>query len=334
MSNIHYFQRYSTLENTVTNNTLHLIARIYEYSPHKAGQFLSDLTDEDIGLGIKINQQERVGDAVPDGTIIQPSLKLLIEAKVDAKVDAEQLVRHAKTFGSESLKILLLLTKQQPKEEEKKISEALQLEFPAVIFRWITYKDICDAASKLFKEHESFMKSLVEDYEGYCDYAGLFDRSEFFMRVVPCGKSAELNSNYGIYFQPSDRGYSKHKYVGIYREKSVRAIIEVESVFDVEIIDGKLKKNPFGESNNTSDYDKKILDIVEEARIKCGYDLLKGHRFFCGKVAPTDFKKSTKGGIQGARFIDFRDHLEIINIKSQSLEELAKALSMPEKSWE
>ena len=36
MANITYFQRYSTLENTVTNNTLQLFARIYAYAPAKA----------------------------------------------------------------------------------------------------------------------------------------------------------------------------------------------------------------------------------------------------------------------------------------------------------
>ena len=40
MSKIHYFQRYSSPENVVTNNTLHLLERIYSYSPEKASQLL------------------------------------------------------------------------------------------------------------------------------------------------------------------------------------------------------------------------------------------------------------------------------------------------------
>ncbi len=44
MSKIHYFQRYSTPENTVTNNTLQLFARIYNYSASQASILLSGIT--------------------------------------------------------------------------------------------------------------------------------------------------------------------------------------------------------------------------------------------------------------------------------------------------
>ena len=57
MSKIHYFQRYSSVENTVTNNTLQLLARIYDYSVSRASQLLTNITDEAIEIGIEINQQ-------------------------------------------------------------------------------------------------------------------------------------------------------------------------------------------------------------------------------------------------------------------------------------
>ena len=82
MPKIHYFQRYSSFENTVTNNTLQLLARIYNYSALKASQLLSELTCESIEIGIGINQQERGKESVPDGSIIQKSFKILIESKV------------------------------------------------------------------------------------------------------------------------------------------------------------------------------------------------------------------------------------------------------------
>ena len=112
MSKIHYFQRYSSVENTVTNNTLQLLARIYDYSAAAASSLLTDITGEPVDIGIEIAQQERVGNAVPDGAIIQRSFKILIEAKVDSPPDFDQLVRHAGAFGGEAQKVLLLLTKQ------------------------------------------------------------------------------------------------------------------------------------------------------------------------------------------------------------------------------
>jgi hypothetical protein len=82
MPKIHYFQRYSTVENTVTNNTLQLIARIYNYSNGQASKLLTDIIGEPVEIGIEVNQQERATDSVPDGSIIQRSFKVLIESKV------------------------------------------------------------------------------------------------------------------------------------------------------------------------------------------------------------------------------------------------------------
>ena len=83
MSRIHYFQRYSSVENTVTNNTLQLFGRIYEYSARAASRLLSELTGQAVYIGIEIAQQNRSSTSVPDGTIIQSSFKIAIEAKVD-----------------------------------------------------------------------------------------------------------------------------------------------------------------------------------------------------------------------------------------------------------
>jgi len=112
MSKIHYFQRYSTEENTVTNNTLQLLARIYNYSPAQASKLLSELLGEQIEIGIEIDQQEKGRNSVPDGKIIQRSFKILIESKVDSKVNADQLLRHAQNFAEEAQRFLLLLTKE------------------------------------------------------------------------------------------------------------------------------------------------------------------------------------------------------------------------------
>lgn len=84
MAKVHHFQRYSSIENTVTNNTLQLFTRIYAYAPQKAAEFINRLIDADIPveIGLEIRQQERADDSVPDGQIIQRSFKILIETKV------------------------------------------------------------------------------------------------------------------------------------------------------------------------------------------------------------------------------------------------------------
>ncbi|MBI3580639.1 MAG: hypothetical protein HY098_00910 [Nitrospinae bacterium] len=217
MSKIHYFQRYSSRENTVTNNTLQLIARIYDYSTSQASRLLSDLTGEQVEIGVNINQQEQGKSSVPDGAILQRGFKILIEAKVDAKVDVNQLINHAESFDNEPQKILLLLTSQNVgSEKEEAIRSQIRDRASGVIFKNITFEDICKMVRPLFKEHEYEMCAMIEDYIEYCNDAKLNDQSQYLMRVVPCGQSYELNKKYGIYFQPQDRGYTQHSYIGIY----------------------------------------------------------------------------------------------------------------------
>ena len=106
MSKIHYSKRYSTPENTITNNTLQLLARICQNSATRASKFLTDITGvtevtgEPVEIGIEISQQEKAKKSVPDGTIIQRSFRILIESKIDSEFDEKQLLRHAEGFES------------------------------------------------------------------------------------------------------------------------------------------------------------------------------------------------------------------------------------------
>lgn len=312
MSKIHYFQRYSNPENTVTNNTLQLFARIYDYSTSQATTLLSEITGEDIGIGIEINQQRRDEKSVPDGTIIQRSFKILVEAKVKLKIDIDdidQILRHAESFTNESQKILLLLTKQKIENENREeIEQRLSDKYSGVIFKNVTYEEICKALEGLFKDYEYEMSSLVKDYIEYCNDTQLFDQSKFLLRIVPCGKSIDINEKYGVYFQPVDRGYTKHSYMGIYANKSVQYIWAIDSVFEVEFDNKNLKKKLI-QGRDTTEYDKNLMDIIKDAKDICGWKVEHGHRFFCGKPVQTDYKKSSPGGIQGARLINLKEKI-------------------------
>lgn len=329
MSTIHYFQRYSSLENAVTNNTLQLFARIYDYSPSHAARLLTELTGEQIEIGIEIHQQGRTGSAIPDGAIIQRGFKILIESKVNAPMDAEQLLRHASTFKGESQRILLLLmTREAGPSEIEEISKRIARDHPGVIFKSITYHAICTAIKDLFENYEAEMQSLVQDYIAYCNDTGLSDQSQHLMRISPCGDSYELNEKYGIYFHPSDRGYTKHSFAGMYTQKSVRCLWLIESVFDVSF-DGRSLARTTVQGRDTADYDKKIIAMIQEAKDICGYDIRLGHRFFCGKeVFRTNYIKSSAYGIQGARFVNLQEEV------GEYADARDVALKLDSKTWE
>ena len=327
MSRIHYFQRYATRENTITNNTLQLLGRIYSYSPQKASQFLTDLTGEPIEIGIEINQQRRSEGSVPDGQVIQRSFKVLIEAKVDTPLDTDQLIRHSSTFSGEDQKILLLLTKKPLEAHEQ---DKIKDQITGIIFSSITYAEICESAKRLFKEYEDEMCALVYDYEEYCNDTGLFDQSGQLMRMVPCRISLEINKQYGIYFHPSDRSYTTHRFVGLYKDKAVHAILEIDSIFDVECRNGHLKKELIA-GRKTDEYDRMLCGMISDAKSQLNWNVELGHRFFCGETIETNFVKATSGGMQGHRFINLR---EIIgnDFDNVSVKEIANRLR--EKQWE
>jgi hypothetical protein len=311
MAKIHIFQRYAGYENVVTNNTLQLFARIYNHSPTQASILLNQITGEEIAIGIEINQQQHGESSVPDAAIVQRSFKILIEAKVDSGISDAQLLKHAAGFGDESTKILLLVTREKVDgKHEANIKKKLAAHNPHIVFKNVTYEDICLAVGGLFKDYEFEMKALVDDYIEYCNDAGLSDQSKYLMRVVPCGQSVDVNRKYAMYFHPSDRGYTKHSFVGIYDDKRVQFIFAVDSVFDVKLKGGKLTKS-FIQGRQTDEHDKDIVEMIAEAKHDCGYDITDGHRFFCGKEGfDTNYTKTTPGGIWGARNFNLRDILK------------------------
>jgi len=329
MSKIHYFQRYSSIENTVTNNTLQLVARIYNYAPAQASKLLSDIAGVPVDIGIEIYQQGRATESIPDGTIIQRSFKVLVESKVDSGVNEDQLLRHAKTFTNEAQKILLLLTVQKiDHDAEAALIDSILKAHPGVLFRIVTYEAICSAVQGLFQPYENEMRSLVDDYVEYCNDTGLFDQSKCLMRIVPCGDSVDLNKKYGMYFHPSDRGYTKHSYVGIYANKAVQCLWEIDSVFDIELQGTKLSRT-LVQGRNTGEYDETIKAMIAEAKLVCDYDIENGHRFFCGKATrETHYAKVSAGGIQGARFVNLKE------VVGQFQDDQGLAQKLREKTWE
>lgn len=325
MSKIHYFQRFSSKENTVTNNTLQLIARIYNHSPNIASEFLNELTAEEISIGLTIAQQPIQSQSIPDGIVSQSSFKILIEAKVQAPTnDVDQLLRHCKGFRSEENQILLFLTVQQiPVARLQFIKAEIAKIDPQITFKNVTYRAICDACAGLYGDHEPQMKALVEDYIEYCNDSELFDQSSDLLRIVPCGKSLLLNEEYAMYFHPSNKGYTKHRFEGIYSQREVKFLIDIKHVFDVTLLNGEVNK-VFVEGTFTAEYDEKIKSMSRDAKIKCGYDIDKDHRFFCGIIAPTSYKKKSPNGIQGARFINLEK--VVGSVAHLGVDEVAKKL--------
>ncbi len=324
MSRIHHFQRYSSPENVVTNNTLQLISQIYAYSPMKAKLLLDDLLEEDLEIGLGIYQQLRGKVSVPDGIINQTSFKILIEAKTGTSIGLDQLLRHLESFGKEEKKILVALTIGQIQEKEfLEFSKAINEKCPGVVFKSITFEDICTSVSQIFEKHEHEIFEVIEDYKAYCHENALISQDQHLLRVVPTGASFELNRKYSVYYHPSYRGYTNHAYLGFYKWKEVRSIMKIEAIYDVTLNGNDLAKKVV--SGNSSDiFDSQISGIIRETRQELGWDITEDHRFFCASsCCDTSFVKASPGGIQGARYFNLKE-LGILDRQTEKIAEQLK----------
>jgi hypothetical protein len=329
MSQIHYFQRYSTKENAVTNTALHLFSQINAHSTDRLRELLVDLLDDqEIPLGVNINQQIRSATSVPDGVISQEPSHIVIETKVDAGIDADQLKRHLQSFKQGGTgNYLLLLAINDPIDAAvdpvHKAAQAL-----GVTFKALTFETVCKSLKSSVHPHETQLNAIVEDFLLYCSDMQLLPDRRSWMRIVPCGQTLSLNAKWAVYYQPVDRGYSKHEFVGIYQQKAVRYVGKITCVFDYVSTDAA----PFGTAIlGACDANclRRIQGIAAETKINPGWDISSGYRFFCvDKFVPTDFRKISPGGIQGARFYDVSDLVK----GATPIDELAGTLR--DKTWE
>ncbi len=336
MSKIHYFQRYSQKENVVTNNTLLLLSRLYSRSPLYLEAFLNDLVEmEDVEIGVNFTQQDPGGGgSVTDGLIVQPSLKVVIETKLDTGARLDQLQKHLEAFDGEEIQVLLLLAPTAPEDDLQERLDQVVRDYNArhrvgVLHVCTTFGRIIGSYEGALPDHDYEMRELLEDYKDFCAAEGLLPREEYRMRAVPCGKTIEDNRDHRVYYQPVGRPYRPHKYLGIYKRKRVQYVGEIEAVVDADR----------AEDGSWTARDGSLLPPAQSERIENaatraeeghGWDVTTGHRFFLVEsFHPTEFRKESPGGMLNHRYFDLGEVLEREPLPH--VEEIAQRLSG--KTW-
>lgn len=325
MGSIHHFQRYSSKENVITNNTLRLLGQVYNDSPERLESLLGSIIDGiAVDIDLQMSQQERGPESVPDGALFQPSLRIVIETKRGGSFSASQLERHLEAFEGEDQKLLLLLTAKAPDEGKLERVEEAAGEV-GITFGNVTFSDLIDALigeEGIVSEYETDLQSIVRDYESFCSERGLLPDDDV-LRAVPCGNTHELNVACDLYYMPASRGYRSHQYVGVYYDKSIRYIGKLTHDVEVERPDGTLE----GEDEDLNEGER---ERIHEAMDQRGVQ--QGHRFFLvDEFYPTDFSKESKHGMRSAQYFSLREHLDVDG-DLPSTEEIAERLK--EKTWE
>lgn len=332
---IHYFQRYHEKENVATANTMLLLSRLYSYSSDKFFRFLkSELFSDSFEPEIVFNLQEKSADSIPDATITQESFKIVVETKMSDWFYFDQLMRHLKSFGDEKYKVMITLAPELMNPEKKKEFEAYLKEYNAsqlhpVMHVNTMFERIVDAIRDVIDDRDYEMQEVLDDYLNYCYKDKLIVVSDSWkrMRVQLAGTTYGFNIRENLYYDSIDRGFSAHDYLGLYKEKSVRAIGKIKAIITgITTETGLEYKVEFGEL--TDERQQQINRAIEDGK-NYGYELIATRYFFVDKFYETDFKKMTPRAPMGSRIFDLTQILETENLPET--QEIARLLN--DRTW-
>lgn len=334
---IHYFQRYHEKENVATANTMLLLSRLYYYSSGKFFRFLkSEFFSDSFEPELVFALQEKSVKSIPDATITQEGFKIVVEVKLTDWFYKEQLMNHLLSFGDHKNKVMITLASEPMSKETKDGFENQLKEYNAtqrypVIHINTTFELLTNAIQDVIDDRDYEMQDVLDDYLNYCYNDGLIPNADSwkYMRMQLAGTTFDFNLSENVYYDKAERGFRAHDYLGLYKNKSVRAIGKICARITAVEEDGQVKFNAeYGEL--TEDRKKSILAALKDGDSH-GYDLRSvEHRyFFVEKFLEMDYKKETPRAPMGTRIFDLS---QIINVnKMPEVEEIVKILNT--KTW-
>lgn len=334
---IHYFQRYHATENVATANTMLLLSRLYQYSSDKFFRFLkSEFFSDSFEPEISFNLQEKSPKSIPDATITQESFKIVVETKMFDWFYSDQLRRHLESFHDEKYKVILTLAPDLMAEEKKREFDALLKEYNAtqthpVIHINTTFEAIANAIQDVIDDKDYDMQEVLDDYLNYCYNDGLITVSDSwkYMKMRLSGKTFNFNIRENVYYDKAERGFKAHDYLGLYKDKSVRAIGKVCARILAVEENGEMEyEAEFGDL--TEDRKQTIVRAISDAK-NYGYDIrtIKHRYFFVEQFVETDFKKFTPKAPMGPRNFDLSKILGVD--EPPDIHEIAELLK--DKTW-
>lgn len=334
---VHYFQRYSTKENVATANTMLLFSRLYSYSPNKFFDFLKSLYSEsfnnDFEPEIKFLNQERGKKSVPDATITQRSFKIVIEVKMADWFYNTQLKNHLEVFQNEDYKILLTISSEYM-EKSKKDSIDKDIQNMNLNIKHIntTFEELAIFIKNLLDNRDYEMQDIIEDYFSYCNENGLISDSWKYMQIQPVGTTFDFNIKNNVYYNGNGTKFRAHEYIGLYKNKSVRAIGKIKLI--VRTLKEKNELKFYFETKekiNKEEIENKIREIIKEVKEKYKHDLDERDTryYFVEEFIETDYKKVSIGGMLGNRLLNLE---KFFNSEIPDVRKIADTLK--NKEWE
>lgn len=334
---IHYFQRYHAKENVATSNTMLLLSRLYSYSTDKFFRFLkSEYFSDSFNPEIIFTLQEKSVDSIPDATITQESFKIVVETKMSDWFYEAQLLHHLNSFNDEKYKVMItlapeLMDKNKKSTFEEKLKKYNEKQTHKVVHINTTFEAMANAIGDVLDDRDYELQDVLEDYRNYCYSDGLIlglDACKF-MRMQLAGATLDFNISANVYYDNAERGFRAHDTLGLYKNKSVRAVGKVIARITAVETENAMKYNTeFGE---LTDERKATIENAIADGDSHGYDLrtIEHRYFFVEKFYETDFKKVTPKAPMGSRIFDLTQVLGTEDLPDTK--EIAELLR--DKSW-
>lgn len=325
-----YFQRYSSKENVVTDNTMRLLNLLREHNIKFFNLFLEKIKiveeNQSLNMKIVVQEKENKSGSVPDAILTQIGYKIVVEVKLSNNFTLEQLENHLKKLdGNTDNKILLTIGNERM---QKKLKEEIDAKCMIDSIKHInlTYNDIIQTIFDIIPNDDSFYK-IIQDYKEFCSNNGLLENSHNKMYAFTTKDSKEINLKYNLYYRPI-QNYESFDYIGLYYDKKVEYIGEVEKVVVVDI---KEEKPVIKDSDLSEAEINRILNAIAE---QDNFDNNQSYYFYLiKKYVPTNFVKVTPYPIWSRKLFNLKEVLGTQkDICDLSIEEIAEALKS--KTWE
>lgn len=246
---IHYFQRYHSKENVDTSNTMLMLSRLYNYNADKFFSMLNSLIlGEDESPEITFDLQVAGDESVPDAVISQKSFKIVVETKLYNQFDKQQLINHLAQFGAEDIKVLLTIDPRPMKQQlfdemtvelKKYNSENMERLIHPIKHVNLTFEQLVEAMEDIIDDRDTEIISVLDDFKKYCFDEKLIPDGHKWMRAIVAGTTFQDNMDLNLFYDQESRKFSEHGYIGLYKDKSIRAIGKLKKTIIAVEVEGK-----------------------------------------------------------------------------------------------
>lgn len=148
------------------------------------------------------------------------------------------------------------------------------------------------------------------------------------LKLRSTGTTMEFNLRENLYYDCLDKGFAPHAYIGLYKDKGMRAIGKICAVITAVVkstgIEFKSERGELTQARKDA-----ICKAIEDGK-RYGYELNEYRYFFVEKFFPTEFLKASSGPMRSSRNFDLKEILGLDVLPST--EEIAALLRG--KTWE